>query len=184
MLCCRLVAILARCVVGIATAMGHARVTMVARERRSSPQDLRIRREASDLAIAVRGRPPPLQHRFVRLARHRVVCRFIQAAVAINSVSTACGASEGLLDALMHSRGPTAVVIEIVFGIIRVIFFVEGLRMVVVVGGDSALLLRLKAALDLRLVCGLLIRGELHSVGVQARGAQLRCLDFVRNTIC
>ena len=182
-MCCRLVAILARCVVGIATAMGHARVTMVARERRSSPQDLRIRREASDLAIAVRGRPPPLQHRFVRLARHRVVCRFIQAAVAINSVSTACGASEGLLDALMHSGGPTAVVIEIVFGIIRVIFFVEGLRLVVV-GGHRALLLRLKAALDLRLVCGLLIRGELHRVGVQARGAQLRCLDFVRNTIC
>ena len=182
MLCCRLVAILARCVVGIATAMGHARVTMVARERRSSPQDLRIRREASDLAIAVRGRPPPLQHRFVRLARHRVVCRLIQAAVAINNVCTACGASEGLLDALMHSGGPTAVVIEIVFGIIWVIFLVEGLRLVVV-GGHRALFLCLKAALDLRLVCRLLIRGELHRVGVQARGAQLRCLDFVRLTI-
>ena len=88
MLCCRLVAILARCVVGVATAVGHAGVTMVARERRS-PQDLRIRREASDLAIAVRGRPPALQHRFVRLARHRMMCRFIQAAVAIAYVRTA-----------------------------------------------------------------------------------------------
>ena len=52
----------------------------------------------------------------------------------------------------MNSRGPITVVIEIVFGIIRVIFFVEGLRLVVVVGGHSTLLLRLKAALDLRLV--------------------------------
>ena len=100
------------------------------------------------------------------------MCRLIQAAVAINNVSTACRASERLLDALMHSGGPTSVMIEIVFGIIRVIFFVEGLRLVVV-GGHRALFLRLKAALDLRLVCGLLIRGELHRVGVQARGAQL-----------
>ena len=84
----------------------------------------------------------------------------------------------------MHSRGPITVVIEIVFGIIRIVFFVEGLRLVVVVGGHSTLLLRLKAALYLRLVCGLLIRGELHGVSVKARGAQLRCLDFVRNTIC
>ena len=151
MLCCRLVAILARCVVGIATTMGHARVTMVARERRS-PQDLRIRREASDLAIAVRGRPPALQHRFVGLARHRVMCRFIQAAVAITNVRTACGASEGLLDALMHSGGLTTVMVEIVFGIIRIIFFVEGFRLMIVVGGHCTLLLRLKAALDLRLV--------------------------------
>ena len=151
MLCCRLVAILARCVVGVATAVGHAGVTMVARERRS-PQDLRIRREASDLAIAVRGRPPALQHRFVGLARHRVMCRFIQAAVAITNVRTACGASEGLLDALMHSGGLTTVMVEIVFGIIRIIFFVEGFRLMIVVGGHCTLLLRLKAALDLRLV--------------------------------
>ena len=68
------------------------------------------------------------------------------------------------------------------FGIIRIIFFVEGLRLVVIMGGHR-LLLSLKAALDLRLVCRLLIRGELHCVGVQARGAQLRCLDFVWNTI-
>ena len=73
----------------------------------------------------------------------------------------------------MHSRGPITVVIEIVFGIIRIVFFVEGLRLVVVVGSHSTLLLCLKAALDLRLMCGLLIRGELHSVSVKARGAEL-----------
>ena len=84
----------------------------------------------------------------------------------------------------MHSGSSTTVVVEIVFGIIRIVFFVEGLRLVVVVGCHGTLLLRLKAALDLRLVSGLLIRGELHSMGVKARGAQLRCLDFVRNTIC
>ena len=80
------------------------------------------------------------------------MCRLIQAAVAINSVSTTCGASEGLLDALMHSGGLTTVMVEIVFGIIRIIFFVEGLRLMIVVGGHCTLLLRLKAALDLRLV--------------------------------
>ena len=84
----------------------------------------------------------------------------------------------------MHSGGSTTVMVEIVFGIIRIIFFVQSLILVMVVGGHRALLLRLKAALDLRLVSGLLIRGELHCVGVQARGAQLRCLDFVRNTVC
>ena len=56
-------------------------------------------------------------------------------------------------------------VVEIVFGIIRIIFFVEGLRLVVIMGGHR-LLLSLKAALDLRLVCRLLIRGELHRVSV------------------
>lgn len=93
------------------------------------------------------------------------MCRFIQAGVAITNVRTACGASERLLDALMHSGGPTTMVVEIVFGIIRIIFFVEGLRLVVIMGGHR-LLLSLKAALDLRLVCRLLIRGELHRVSV------------------
>ena len=112
------------------------------------------------------------------------MCRFIQATVAITDVRTACGASERLLDALMHSGGPTTMVVEIVFGIIRIVFFVEGLRLVVIVGCDRRLLLSLKAALDLGLVCRLLIRGELHCVSMQARGAQLRRLHFVRDPIC
>ena len=81
-----------------------------------------------------------------------MMCRFIQAAVAITNVRTACGAPEGLLDALMHSGGLTTVMVEIVFGIIRIIFFVEGLRLMMVMGGHCTLLLRLKAALYLRLV--------------------------------